>query len=50
MAREQIIDKLNTELLKGIKNEPQVVYILSRIRKLLEIREEKDKYKLLNFY
>ncbi len=50
MGREEIIGKLKTEISKKIINECQVVFILSRIRKILEIKNEKRKYKHINFY
>ncbi len=46
----RIQEKLHAELLKQIKNEMQVVYILSKIRKILEIDKAKNKYPVLNFY
>lgn len=42
--------KLTDELAKDINTEIQVVYILSRIRKILEIDSKKEDYKVLNFY
>ncbi len=48
--KHAIIEKLNRELISQIKTEPQVVYILSRIRKILEIENIKDKFPVLNFY
>lgn len=50
MAKEEIIEKLNTALSEEISNEAQVIYIFSRIRKILELQSEKGKYKFLNFY
>lgn len=50
MAREEILEKLQKELEKEIKEESQVVYILSRIRKLLELNNQKSEFKYLNFY
>ena len=50
MGQDEIIQKLITELSKDIKDECQVVFILSRIRKILDMKNEKSKYKLLNFY
>ena len=50
MGKTQIESKLEVELKKRIKSELQVVYILSRIRKLLEIENLKGKYPVLNFY
>ena len=50
MAREEILEKLQKELNREIRDECQVIYILSRIRKILEISDERSKYKMLNFY
>ena len=50
MGQIKILEKLNKELKRDITEECQVVYILSRIRKMLEMKNQKDKYKLLNFY
>lgn len=50
MGELQLIDKLTFELKKEITNELQIVYILSRIRKILETKKIKDKYPILNFY
>jgi len=50
MGREQIYYKLQKELEKDVLEESQVVYILSKIRKLLEIYKIQGKYKFLNFY
>ena len=44
MARLEIIEKLNKALEEDIKTECQVVYILSRIRKILELLDESDKH------
>jgi len=48
--RNDIKEKLQTELDKQIKGEPQVVYILSRVRKILEIDRKEEQYKKLKFY
>lgn len=48
--RSEILSKLEIELKKDFESEMQVVYILSRIRKLLEINGEKNTYPILNFY
>ena len=50
--RNDIREKLQTELRKKIEGEPQVVYILSRVRKMLEIdgKQKEDEYKKLKFY
>lgn len=50
MGQEEILRKLSDVLTGDIKNEYQVVYILSRIRKYLELKNKKSKYKYLNFY
>lgn len=50
MAESDLLEKLRTELVKDIDSEVQVVYILSRIRKILEINNLKSQYKYLNFY
>lgn len=50
MGQSQIEIKISAELNKDIVNELQVVYILSRVRKLLEIKKLKSKYPILNFY
>lgn len=50
MAEDELFLKLKSELEKEIDGEPQVVYILSRIRKILELKKLKEKYKYLNFY
>lgn len=50
MGQIEILEKLNRELGKDIHEECQVIYILSRIRKYLEIKNQKSQYKHLNFY
>jgi len=47
-----IREKLQVELNKPIEGEPQVVYILSRVRKILEIRgkAKEQEYNKLKFY
>lgn len=45
-----IKSKLNIELGKSIKTEPQVIYILSRIRKILEVDKKEGNYRKLKFY
>lgn len=52
MGKSIIQEKLQQELNKELKEESQVIYILSRIRKILEIDRSKtqDKYKKLKFY
>lgn len=49
--KNDIKDKLSIELKKPINGEPQVIYILSRIRKLLDLNHKKDgAYRILRFY
>jgi hypothetical protein len=48
--KRDIITKLKAELDKEINSEPQVVYILVEIRKLLEQNKAKDQYAALNFH
>jgi hypothetical protein len=50
--RNEIQRKLQVELNKTIEGEPQVVYILSRIRKMLEIdgKQKEREYAKLKFY
>jgi hypothetical protein len=50
MQRIKILEKLANEIRKDIHDECQVVYILSLIRKILEIDGQETEYKLLNFY
>jgi hypothetical protein len=50
MEQINILKKLNNELNRDITDECQVVYILSLIRKMLEMKKQKEKYELLNFY
>jgi hypothetical protein len=50
MAFPTIIEKLQKILSQSSYSEQDIVYLLSRIRKILEIDEKKEKYKVLNFY
>ena len=50
MALPEILEKLNCALSGAITEECHVVYILSRIRKILETNGQKAKYRYLNFY
>ena len=51
IPKVEIIKKLNLELKKEIKDEARVVYIMSLIRKILDVeKNQKSKFKLLNFY
>jgi len=48
--RSDVVLKLKEQLKKNIFNEAQVVYILTRIGKILELEKSKSKYPVLNFY
>lgn len=48
--KNSIIEKLKREINRNIKEECQVVYILSKVRKLLEIDKSKDAFPYLNMY
>lgn len=48
--KSDIISKLKKTLKASISNEPQVIYILTRIGKILELEKSKSKYPVLNFY
>lgn len=50
MAEPTILEKLRCELAQEITTERQVVYVLAEIRKLLELRDEKDTFFALNFH
>ncbi len=50
MAKEQILEKLAEKLKIVPTSESDVVYILSRIRKVLEINNYPETYSTLNFY
>lgn len=52
MSFPSLQEKLKIELEKEIKDEAQVIYILSRIRKILEIggKSQKKKHSILKFY
>jgi hypothetical protein len=47
---EEIIKKLTVEINRGIKSEPQVMYLLAQIRKLIERDEKGAEYPALNFH
>lgn len=48
--KPDVIAKLKEQLKKNIRNEPQIVYILTRIGKILEFENSKEGYPVLNFY
>lgn len=50
MGKIQLIEKITKALEGDVAEEPQVVYVLSRIRKYLELNRISSKYKYLNFY
>ena len=50
MGKEQILQKLSIKLQHSPISEEDVVYILSRIRKILETNNYPKKYTVLNFY
>lgn len=50
MSTEAIIKKLATELENGIATEPQVVYLLAALRKLMERDGLKEQYTYLTFH
>ena len=50
MGQEQILEKLTNRLTTVPATETDVVYILSRIRKILEQKKYPEKYCRLNFY
>jgi hypothetical protein len=50
MGKPQILEKLSQKLKSVPESEESVVYILSRIRKILEIDDHPEKYQILNFY
>ncbi|MBI1955641.1 MAG: hypothetical protein HYS38_04540 [Acidobacteria bacterium] len=50
MTKEDIIRKLEAELNGGITTEPQVVYLMTGLRKLLEQQQAKKQYEYLTFH
>ena len=50
MGEKEIKDKLQKKLTSIPEDEEDVVYILSRIRKILEIEDYPEKFAVLNFY
>jgi len=50
MAESSIVEKLRRALTEGMATEQQVVYLLVEIRKLLELRDEKETYFALYCY
>lgn len=48
--QEKIIRKLETELKRGIETEPQVVYLMTYVRKLLELQKTIQRYEYLTFH
>lgn len=50
MTRSAITAKLQEQLAKGITSEPEAVYFLAEVRKLLELQKAKDQYEYLTFH
>jgi len=50
MTQSAIIAKLETLLAKGITNEPEALYLIVEIRKLLEQQQAKKHYEYLTFH
>ena len=50
MGQLKILEKLSNKLKSAPASEEDAVYILSRIRKILEIDDFPEKYSILNFY
>ena len=50
MSKDDIYSKLNSAMESLDFSEANVVYILSRVRKLIELTGEQDEYSVLNFY
>jgi len=50
MGRQEIVEKLSRKLLDEQISESDIVYILSRVRKILEINNFPAKYDRLRFY
>lgn len=50
MGKIQILEKLSNKLKSAPTSEEDIVYILSRIRKIIEINDYPKRYRILNFY
>jgi len=50
MGEIEILNKLSNKLKSVPRSEEDIIYILSRIRKILEISNHPEKYSILNFY
>lgn len=50
MGKIQILEKLSKKFKVAPSSEEDVVYALSRIRKVLELNDYPEKYSVLNFY
>lgn len=50
MGQDEITRKLDSILAQDVNNECQVIYVLSRIRKILENNKQKNKFRFLNLY
>lgn len=50
MGKEEVLNKLSNKFQTIPKSEEDAVYILSRVRKALELDNHPEKYSVLNFY
>lgn len=50
MGQTEIVSKLEEQLKREFKEECQIVYILSRIGKIIEIEQKSTQYSFLQFY
>ncbi|MGP8245942.1 MAG: hypothetical protein ACLQVN_15655 [Bryobacteraceae bacterium] len=50
MSRSAIEEKLETEMAKGITTEVQVIFVMVKIRKLLELDNAAKRYRTVDFY
>lgn len=50
MGQGELLEKLSKVLEQDITSEVQMVYILTRIRKVLELQKIKSNYPILNFF
>ncbi len=50
MGRIELLDKLSLKLSSVPQTEEDIIFVLSRIRKVLEVENRPPKYRILNFY
>lgn len=50
MSHPEIIERLSKKLESVPKSEEDIIFILSKVRKILELNHHPDKYSVLNFY